>query len=203
MRASFRTAPAPAGAARFALRAALTCFAAAFIYAATSSDHATRDRPPLAVTGGFNETTCQLCHSEADVDDGSGTLEIAGVPATYTAGESYAIRLTLVHEGMSASGFEIAARFEPAGAQAGTLAVPDDEKGRMDVATEVGVQYAFQLYDGSNPVAKDTARWTIKWTAPQDSGAVIFHAVGNAANNDNSPLGDYIYTAKVATRRGP
>jgi hypothetical protein len=44
-------------------------------------------------------------------------------------------------------------------------------------------------------VAADTARWTVVWTAPATGGAVTFNAAANAANEDDSQLGDYIYTA--------
>jgi hypothetical protein len=38
-------------------------------------------------------------------------------------------------------------------------------------------------------------------TAPQQgTAAVVFHAAANASNSDDSPLGDYIYTALVRSR---
>jgi hypothetical protein len=42
------------------------------------------------------------------------------------------------------------------------------------------------------------AKWTFEWTAPDD-GAAIFHLTGNAANGDDSPLGDFIYAASKRT----
>jgi hypothetical protein len=44
----------------------------------------------------------------------------------------------------------------------------------------------------------DAGRWMVRWTAPADGrGVVIFHAAGNAANDDDSPLGDFIYTTAL------
>jgi hypothetical protein len=38
------------------------------------------------------------------------------------------------------------------------------------------------------------------WTAPSaDAGPVQFNVAANASNNDDSPLGDYIYTKMVRT----
>jgi hypothetical protein len=44
-------------------------------------------------------------------------------------------------------------------------------------------------------VAADTARWTVLWTAPESGGEVRFNGAANAANQDDSQFGDYIYTA--------
>ena len=42
----------------------------------------------------------------------------------------------------------------------------------------------------------DAGRWTVGWTAPAGNarGVVEFDVAGNAANDDDSPLGDFIYT---------
>jgi hypothetical protein len=193
-------APAAAGAARFARNLALTCFAGCIIVGAAAGTHAMRDRPPTAVTGGFGEPTCQVCHFEAEVDAGAGVLTLHGVPDVYHAGETYALTLTLVHPGVAAAGFEIAARFEKSAAQAGTLAPEPDEADRIGVTTDGDVQYAHHVHAGTVPVHGDTARWRLLWTAPPAGGAVVLHAAGNAANGDDSPLGDYVYSASATAR---
>ncbi len=44
-------------------------------------------------------------------------------------------------------------------------------------------------------VTNAAAHWRIRWTAPaHPRGAVVFHLAANAANDDESPLGDFIYT---------
>jgi len=41
-------------------------------------------------------------------------------------------------------------------------------------------------------------RWTVEWTAPSlATGPVQFNVAANASNNDDSPLGDYIYVKAV------
>ena len=191
-------APASAGAARIACRTALTCLTGALLLAATTTREATRDKPPTAVTGGFGEATCQMCHSEADVNTGGGGLLLEGVPQGYTPGERYTLTISVTHKDLKAAGFEIAARFEQGGAQAGTLTPHPDHKDRAGVTPEVNIQYAHHLLAGTDPVSPDTARWQLIWDAPLTGGTVVFHAVGNAANADNSPLGDYVY-ARSAT----
>ena len=40
----------------------------------------------------------------------------------------------------------------------------------------------------------------LEWTEPPvGTGAVQFNVAANASNNDDSPLGDYIYTRTVRT----
>ena len=43
--------------------------------------------------------------------------------------------------------------------------------------------------------------WTFNWTAPATlGGKITFYASGNAANNSNTQLGDFIYTATAVMR---
>jgi hypothetical protein len=47
---------------------------------------------------------------------------------------------------------------------------------------------------GSRAATAGANTWTIEWTAPSDATAPVqFNVAGNASNNDDSPLGDYIY----------
>ena len=188
------------GAARWARQVAVVSLTAALVIAAVSSARATRDRPPPATTGGFGEPTCQSCHFEADLDAGPGDLRLEGVPSTYTAGETYTLTVTLVHAGVAAAGFEIAARFEKSAAQAGSFAPQPDDADRVEVTTDADVEYAHHLRPGTLPVATDTARWRVLWTAPADAGTILFHAVGNAADGNDSPLGDFVYSASASSR---
>jgi hypothetical protein len=194
---TFAASAAPA--VRYGRRLALPCLAGALAVAAAADGRATRDRPPAAVTGGFGEPTCQLCHFEAALDAGVGDLTLHGVPQVYEAGETYSLTLTIVHARLAAAGFEIAARFEKSAAQAGTFAPEPDQKDRIDVTIEGDIQYAHHVLAGTLPITGDTARWRLLWTAPPEGGTIVFHAVGNAANADDSPLGDFIYSASASS----
>ncbi|MGH7700675.1 MAG: glycoside hydrolase family 9 protein, partial [Gemmatimonadales bacterium] len=69
-----------------------------------------------------------------------------------------------------------------------------------------GVPYAQHTAAGSS-ARGDTARWTVEWTAPaRSAGAVSFHVAANAANDDDSEFGDFIYasgTRAAAPDSGP
>lgn len=184
--------------ARLGVPAAALCLAAALLVAATDA-RATRERPPTAHTGGFGEPTCHTCHFDNDVDSGPGRLLLRGVPDRAVPGSSYDLTVLLVEPGLLAAGFQLSARFQD-GRQAGTLAAAEGHEARTDITTDRNIQYAHHIYDGSLPVAPDTARWTIRWTAPADLEPVVFHVAANAADDDTSPLGDHIYTTSRRTR---
>jgi hypothetical protein len=154
-----------------------------------------RDGPPPGWSGGFGESTCQGCHSEMQLNEAPGRVVIEGVPERYTGGQVYPVTVTLTRPGMSVGGFELTARYQDGGAQAGTLSVPPDAQGRIAVIIDRDVQYAYQRQAGSELVAPGTARWTVLWTAPAGGDGVQFNVAANAANQDDSTSGDYIYTA--------
>jgi hypothetical protein len=178
---------------------AASCLAAALLLATTDA-RATRDRPPAAHTGAFGEPTCQSCHFDSDLNAGAGRLLLQGVPEHYMPGREYRITVLLVETGLAAAGFQLTARFLD-GHQAGNIVPPPREHVRVDVTTHRNIQYAHHLYDGTLPVSPDTARWVMLWTAPADSPEpVIFNVVANAADDDTSPLGDFIYTGSAPSQ---
>jgi hypothetical protein len=158
-----------------------------------------RDGPPLGFSGGFGEDHCQACHSDYKVNAGPGSLTISA-PARYSPGQTYAVTITLKRPRMAMGGFMFTARFEGDSAQAGTLAFADPAKDRVKVVNDRGVQYAHHLRPGTQLTATDVVRWTLRWTAPADKRAILFHAAANAANGDDSQSGDWVYTARVRSR---
>jgi hypothetical protein len=152
---------------------------------------------PPGFSGGFKETSCDACHFENDVNAVPGQLTIAGIPERFAAGERYAITITLSRPGMRLGGFQFTARMADGGAQAGTLAPAEGQEKRLAVEVSGNIQYANQRQPGAAPVEPGTARWTLLWTAPTTPTPVAFHVSANAADNDESVRGDYVYTATV------
>ncbi|MEP7361513.1 MAG: choice-of-anchor V domain-containing protein, partial [Chloroflexota bacterium] len=51
---------------------------------------------------------------------------------------------------------------------------------------------------GSRAATPGANTWTLEWTAPPTpAGPVQFNVAANATNNDDSPLGDFIYVKAV------
>jgi hypothetical protein len=157
------------------------------------------DGAPPGFSGGFGEASCDACHFEAAVNTPPGRVTLTGVPERYVPGQSYPITITLSRPGMMIGGFQLAARFENGGAQAGTVAAgPGDEK---RIKIEPGtIQYANQRLDGTALTEPGVAKWSVTWTAPAATDTVMFHVSANAADKDEAARGDYVYTA-VATSR--
>ena len=169
---------------------------------ATDREALHRDGPPPAHTGGFGEPTCRQCHFDVELNAPGGELAVGGVPPRYRAGRSYELVVTLRRPGMLRGGFQLAARFADgaaAGTQAGAL-TPSDERSALVRDSVTAVRYVQHTQAGT-AVAGGEARWNFRWTAPGAARvAVVLHVAANAANDDDSPLGDYIYTRAVAVR---
>ena len=157
------------------------------------------DGAPPGFTGGFGEQACDACHFEAAVNSPPGRVTLTGIPDRFVPGERYPITITLSRTGMMMGGFQLTARLDGDGTQAGTLAPgPGEEKRiRIDAGT---IQYANQRLGGTGLAEPGTAKWTVIWTAPRTTGAVRFHAAANAGDKDDAARGDYVYTAVAASR---
>jgi hypothetical protein len=155
---------------------------------------------PAGFTGGFGEQSCDGCHFDKALNEKPGQLTIAGAPERFIPGERYTLTITLSRPAMAVAGFQLAARFENGGAQAGTLSPGPGEEKRVKVETQSNIQYANQRVEGSAPAEPGAARWSLVWTAPQAGGAVLIHASANAADKDGSTRGDFVYTAMTTSR---
>lgn len=149
-------------------------------------------------TGGFGEMTCHQCHSTNPLNDPSGQVMLAGVPASYTSGQRYLITVTVAHPQLVRAGFQAAARFET-GDNAGTFRPLDDRT--EPVPDDAGLITYMQHTPMGTEVPAGAGQWTFEWTAPAGGAPVVFHLAANAANGDGLPRGDFIYTATA--RLGP
>lgn len=156
-----------------------------------------KEGPYPNVTGGFGEPSCHLCHLDNPVNAPGGSVELSGTPRTYVAGRTYAITVTISREDVRRAGFEISARFasgKQKGRQAGTWRVLDARAQLIPGAVDKALTFVQHNLAGSRTPTPGTNVWTIEWTAPAPaSGPVLFNVAANASNNDDSPLGDYIY----------
>jgi hypothetical protein len=166
------------------------------------------DRPPAAHTGGFGEPTCEACHRGEAVDSPGGSLALV-VPATFRPGAEHVLEVRLVRPGMGRAGFELSARFadgERAGRQAGELSPGAAQDGTVRVMAVGAVSYATHTAAGAERVEGGEARWRLRWRAPvgdEPPGPVVFHAAANAADYDDSELGDRVYVGSAVSRPAP
>jgi len=177
---------------------------------------ANSEGPLPGFTGGFGEPTCHACHFDAPEEPAAGELVLSGVPDAYRPGAEYAVTVTVRDRRLERAGFQLSARFAgdggAAGRQAGRLlaARPREERREGSGAEpriaivehrQPSVLYARQTRAGSEPTAVQEAAWTVTWIAPEEpAGPVLFHAAANAANDDDSELGDVIHLATATSR---
>jgi hypothetical protein len=143
--------------------------------------------PPDGFTGAPGEGNCTACHNSYALNSGDGTLSFTA-PEMYTPGETYSFSLTIENMGLERWGFELTSF------GVGTIIVTDPVNTQLS-----GGQYLKQTQAGTAAGTLDgPVVWNFDWTAPATGGEdVIFYAAGNAANNNSSTSGDYIYTTMV------
>jgi len=163
-----------------------------------------KEGPYPNVTGGFGEQSCHLCHLDNPVNAPGGTLALAGVPQSYVPGQTYELTVSLARTGMRRGGFEIAARFaggKQKGKQAGSWKVPDARLQLIPGAVDKSLTFVQHNLMGSRSATPGSNAWTIEWTAPSPAAGgvstVQFNVAANASNDDDSPLGDYIYLKAI------
>ena len=179
---------------------AVVALAAAAVHPTHGGVTAFPDGPPPARTGGFGEQTCHACHFDNALNEPGGTLSISGVPAAYAAGQPYRLTVAVRGGDLEAGGFQLAARFSDAGAQAGTLRSVD-ARTQINPGLGTAIQYASHARPGIEPSGDDRIEWVIEWTAPATAGApVVFHASALSGNADGSPLGDRVYTTSATVQ---
>jgi hypothetical protein len=152
--------------------------------------------PDTKLTGAPGESTCLQCHTSHKLNEGrslGGSFEIMGIPERYEAGKAYILILQISHPKQSRWGFELSARSADGGAQANRLTPVDPN---TQVKEESGVLYVMHTRVGTRKGSVDRASFSFEWVAPEASaGMILFNAAGNAANGNDEPTGDYIYTA--------
>jgi len=165
-----------------------------------------KEGPYPNVTGGFGEQSCRVCHLDNPLNAPGGRLDIEGVPPTYTGGERYRITVSIARDGLRRGGFEIAARFasgKDRGKQAGVWKAIDDRVQLIPGATDPALTFVQHNLVGSRAPDRGVNRWTVEWTAPAAALPVQFNVAANASNNDDSPLGDFIYVRTVRSAPAP
>lgn len=152
------------------------------------------DGPPPGRTGGFHEASCHECHVSGPLNDSTGSLTIDSLPSSYEPNRDYRLTVVLTRPGMLRAGFQLAVRIQDGvGRQAGDLAPTDDRTTLHPLAVRP-IQYLQHTRKGAALTAQDTARWSFTWRAPAGLRPVAFHVAANAANDDDSPFGDFVYT---------
>jgi hypothetical protein len=144
---------------------------------------------------------CTQCHSTYGLNQGTGTLELIGLPQAYTPEMTYQLTVTLTDIGQIRWGFELTSILEN-GDQGGELNFVDTNV-QLSQGPGTARDYLKQTSAGSFPGQIGSATWDIEWTAPGvGQGEVGFFMTGNGANNNGSTTGDFIYAVNYVVTEG-
>ncbi len=162
--------------------------------------------PDPAVNGIFGSTNnCAQagCHVGNPVNAPGGSLTLLGLPAEWTAGQTYPLTVLIQRTATVTYGFQLSAVFDSNSQQAGSLTKGGTgvAANRISIVSAGGVQYA--QHNQVNAQSAATTQFLVNWTAPSSTsgGTVRFNVAANAANGNIQNTGDFIYT--LVERRSP
>jgi hypothetical protein len=124
---------------------------------------------------------CHACHFDAPPVEASEALSLSGLPQVARPGEIYPLLIVLRVHDASRAGFLVAAR---------QGAAPSGRFSSTDNRTEADGAEARSSLSGAELEGTGEARWALLWQAPATAAPVRFSIWANAANGDDSPLGD-------------
>jgi Reeler domain len=168
------------------------------IIAIFSSQTFFSSQAPSGYTGEFGNT-CTGCHNSFAINSGGGGVVVNGLPSgSYTAGQSYPVSVTISHGASNRTrwGFALAAR-NSFGETVGTFTSTNANAALIGDA-EIGHQAAV-ITPASATYTYSNFRWVAPANPTPNDFNLNFYVVGNAANNNSSSSGDYIYSS-VANR---
>lgn len=160
--------------------------------------------PQVGNTGAPGELTCAQsgCHNTYAVNTSTGKVSIivgAG-QSTYSPGVTYPVTVKIDYIGRVRFGFQLVALNSSDNTNAGKVTSLDGstqvQSGLISNSTR---NYISHTESGSLSPTSGTIQFTFNWQAPlTDAGNITLYAVGNATNNNNNALFDYIYTTQTS-----
>lgn len=173
--------------------------------------------PDAGYAGVPGETICSHCHI-GSFGSGSVTVNFPG-GYTYTPGAKQHLVVTISDPVQRRWGFELTVRqANNSAVQAGSF-IPGPEGYTQLVCTQPGfqtqafgsscpssmpLQYIEQTLTGTQPGPRRLVSFEFDWTPPDtDVGNVVVYVAGNAANGDNSVMGDHIYSQRYTLSAAP
>jgi Secretion system C-terminal sorting domain/Reeler domain len=157
-----------------------------------------------ARTGSPGEFDCTGCHTSFPVNSGPGGITISSPNLTnwqYVPGQVYQINVTVSQTGVGLFGFGFEALKTSNNQNGGTLSITNAAQTTLKAATISGSSRTNVVHKLNGGLSADTHTFTFNWTAPATNvGNIRFYTAGNAANNNNDSLNDYVYkTSQLVT----
>ncbi len=139
--------------------------------------------------------TCVTCHNSFPLNAGDGHLELLGVPAVPHPDSIYALTVRLSDSGQARWGFQMTVLNDQE-EMAGELRVIDFEHTRLSDNSGAQADFIKQTANGTYAGTSGPGAWQFECVAGPEPH-VTFYVAGNAANNDATNQGDYIYSLEL------
>ncbi|MCA9729381.1 MAG: choice-of-anchor V domain-containing protein [Candidatus Eisenbacteria bacterium] len=147
------------------------------------------------------DQNCTFCHFSYEVNSGDGDLQILGLPSEFVPGQTYPLTVMLEDPGQQRWGFELTVLDDADDfAEGGSLVVTDPLNTQISEDVEGTEDYLKHTSEGTHWPSDGPTSWNFDWTAP-DLPSVTFYFCGNAADGDQSFVGDYIYARSTTVTR--
>lgn len=154
------------------------------------------DGAPPGHTGGFGEPDCTVCHADNDRNVARGSLTLEERPPEVPGGRQVLV-VVLEHPELRSGGFQLAIR-TPDGEPAGSPVPVSD---RTRIVNDGEQPYLQHAREGRQPEDDGRIRWRFEWSPPA-AGEAVIHVAANAANDDLSALGDFVFTLEETLAGG-
>jgi hypothetical protein len=148
---------------------------------------------------GISGFSCSSCHSSFAPNSGGGNVTVTGLPLSgYNPGQTYPLSVTVTHGSADRTrwGFVLKAA-NSANSPVGTFSAGASSAVISDVSSgdfsEIGHAPAVFTAAG-NTYTFTGISWKAPTTPTPSDATISFYSVGNAANNNGSTNGDFIYT---------
>ena len=167
--------------------------------------------PSLGFTGAptdHNGQNCSTCHTGNTVNDSSGSLKV--IVNNYSATNTQLIRIIIQNPNASRWGFQMTIRGQSSEtASAGTFslaATPGAVQIVCDNGTQFGaatgcntpLRYFAEHQNAPRGTVGSAYEFDVNWTPPeQEIGRIEVYVAAVAANGDDLPTGDYVYTSST------
>ncbi len=148
-------------------------------------------------TGAPSEFDCTGCHTSFAVNTGGGSITITSPNLTnwqYVPGNTYQIDVTVSKTGVGLFGFGFEALRTSNFSNGGTLSITNATETQIKTAVIAGTPRTNVVHKENGGLTIDSHTFSFNWTAPATNiGNIRFYTAGNATDNNNDSLGDYVY----------
>lgn len=150
-----------------------------------------------ARTGAPGEFDCTGCHTSFPVNTGGGSITISSPNLTnwqYVPGQVYQIDVTVAKTGVPLFGFGFEALRTSNNTNGGALSITNAVETQIKSAVISGSSRTNVVHKEDGGLTANSHTFSFNWTAPSTNiGNIRFYTAGNATNNNNDSLGDYVY----------